>query len=291
VRVVAAISRAVLWLATTVALAVAVPAAWTQLNVVDTDGYAAAAQQAAGDPALQSAVAAELTTRAMALIAAHGGGRYPVDSSQVHDAAAAFTAGPAFPPLFAQANRAAHDWLFTDPRPGQNGNQWVVDVAPMLKDSSIQPILSSYGVNVPANLTVPLTVSVPERLRQGELSRSSTWGPRVSIGAAALSGFLALLTLLAARRRGKALTSLGVSALLVGAAGWAGIEVGAGYLNEALNRTTGNVREIADVMVGHFEGSLHQWLNLTLLGGAALVVFGVLVAVLGGLVTKSPKGA
>jgi predicted lipoprotein with Yx(FWY)xxD motif len=279
----------VLWLATTVALAVAVPAAWVQANVVDADGYAAMAQQAAGDPALQSAVAAELTTRAMALIAAHGGGRYPVDSSQVHDAATTFTAGRAFPPLFAQTNRAAHDWLFTDPRPGQNGNQWVVDVAPMLKDASIQQILSSYNVKVPANLAVPLTVSVPsmsEPLRQGELSRLSTWGPRVSIGAAALSGFLALLTLVAARRRGKALTSLGVSALLVGAAGWAGIEVGARYTNDALNRTTGNIRQIADVMVGHAEAGLHQWLNLTLVTGAALVVFGVIVAVLGGLLGK-----
>ena len=92
----------VLWLATTVMLAVAIPAAWTQMNVIDADGYAAMAQNAAGDPALQSAMTAELTTRAIALIAAHGGGRYPVDSSQVHDAATAFTAGPSFPPLFAQ---------------------------------------------------------------------------------------------------------------------------------------------------------------------------------------------
>jgi hypothetical protein len=45
----------------------------------------------------------------------------------------------------------------------------------------------------------------------------------VSIGAAALSGLFALLTLAAARSRGRALASLGVSALLVGAAGWAGI--------------------------------------------------------------------
>jgi hypothetical protein len=292
VRFATALARAVLWLATTVALAVAVPAAWTQVNVVDTDGYVAMAQKAAGDPALQSAMATELTTRAMALIAAQGGGRYPVDGSQVHDAAAAFTAGPSFPPLFAQANRVGHGWLFTDPRSGQDGNQWVVDVAPMLKDSSLQQILSSYNVNAPANLTVPLTVSLPsgslgsQPLRQGQLSRLSTWGPWVSIGAAALSGCLALLTLVAARRRGKALTSLGVSALLVGAAGWAGIEVGARYVNDALNRTTGNIRQITEVMVDHAEASMHQWLNLALVAGVALVVFGVLVAVLGGLLGK-----
>ena len=279
----------VLWLATTVALAVAIPAAWTQMNVIDTDGYAAMARKAAGDPALQSAMAAELTTRAMALIAAHGGRRYPVDGSQVHDAAAAFTAGREFPPLFALANRAAHDWLFTDPRSGQNGDLWMVDVGPMLNDSSFQQILSSYDVQVPATLTVPLTVSVPsmsEPLRQGQLSRLVTWGPWVTIGAIALSSFCGLLTLLAARRRGKALTSLGVSALLVGAGGWAGIEIGGRYINDALNGTTGDIRRIADVMVGHAEASLRQWLNLTLVAGAALVVFGVLVAIVGSLWKK-----
>jgi hypothetical protein len=294
VRFATAISKVVLWLAATVALAAAIPAAWAQLNVINSDGYAAMAQKAASDPALQSPVAAELTTRAMALIAEHGGGRYPVDSLQVHDAATAFTSGPAFPPLFAHVNRAAHDWLFTDPRSGQNGNQWVVDVAPMLKDSSFQQIVSNYNVQVPAHLTVPLTVSVPsmsEPLRQGQLSRLATWGPWVSIGVAALSGFCALLTLAAARRRGKALTSLGISALLVGATGWARIEVGGRYVNTALNRTTGDIRRIAEVMVDHAEAGLRQWLNLTLVAGAALVALGVLVAVLGGLVSKSPKRA
>jgi hypothetical protein len=287
VRFAAAISNVVLWLATTVALAVAIPAAWTQLNLVSEGGYAALAQRAAADPALQSAMAAELTTRAMALIAAHGGGRYPVDSAEVHDVASAFTAGPSFPPLFAQANRAAHGWLFTDPRSGQNANQWVVDVAPMLNDSSFQQVLSSHNVRVPANLTVPLTVSMPSSLRQGQLSRLATWGPWVSIGAVALSGLFALLTLAAARRRGKALTSLGVSALFVGAAGWAGIEAGGRYINDALNRTTGDIRQIAEVMVAHAEADMRQWLNLTLVVGAALVGFGVLVAILGGLGKKA----
>ncbi len=278
---------AVLWLATTVALAVAIPAVWAQRNVVSEGGYTALAQEAARDPALQSAMAAELTTRAMALMAERGGGRYPIDSSQVHDVASAFTAGPEFPPLFAQANRAAHAWLFTDPRSGRNGSQWVVDVAPMLKDSSFQQVLSDHNVTVPENLTVPLTVSMPESLRQGLLSRLATWGPWVSIGAAGLSGLFALLTLAAARRRGKALTSLGVSALLVGAAGWAGMEGGGRYIDDALNRTTGNIRQIADVMVIHAEAGLRQWLDLTLLAGAVLVGVGVLVAILGGLGKKA----
>jgi hypothetical protein len=276
-----------LWLITTLALAVAVPAAWAQLHVVDADGYAALARDAARDPGLQSAMADELTSRAMALVAAHGGGGHPVDSSDVHDAASAFTAGPAFPPLFAQANRAAHGWLFGDPALDRDGDQWAVDVAPMLRDDSIQPLLRRRNVTVPTKLTVPLTVSAPHAVRQGRLSPLSTWGPWVSLGAAALCGVCALLTLAAARRRGKALSGLGVSALLVGAAGWAALEVAGRYIDRALNRTTGDVRRVAEVMVGHAEAGQHQWLNVTLLAGAALAALGVLVAVVGGLFKKS----
>lgn len=182
------------------------PAGWVQLHVVEADGYAALVRQAAADLALQSAMADELTTRAMALIAEHGGGRYPVDGSQVHDAAAAFTAGPAFPLLFALANRAVHAWLFDES--GAGGDQWAVDVAPMLADPAIRLPLRRYNVAVPAKLTVPLTVSVP---RQGRLSGLTRWGSWLSLGSAALCGAGALLTLAAARRRGKALSGLGVS--------------------------------------------------------------------------------
>lgn len=269
---------------TTVALAVTVPAAWVQHNLVDENGYAALAQQAAGDPVLQSAMAGELTTRTMTLIAERGGGRYPVDGSQVHDAAAAFAAGPSFPPLFVTANRTAHRWLFAD---AGSGDSWTIDIAPMLNDSAFAQILSEYNVKVPATLSVPLTASVPHSLQQGELSRVAAWGKWASLGAAVLCGVCALLTLLVARRRGKALTGLGVSALLVGAAGWVGIEDGVRYVNVALNRTTGDIRQIADVMVRTAEAGLRAGLNLVLAAGAGLVVLGVVVAVLGSLVKKA----
>ncbi|WP_205876253.1 hypothetical protein [Mycobacterium camsae] len=274
------------WLIATAGLAASIPLAWTQANVVDEDGYAALAEQAARDPALQSAMASELATRAMALISEQGGRR--VDSSTVHDVAAAFTAGSAFPPLFVQVNRAAHSWLFSAPQPGGN-EQWVIDVAPMLKDTGIQQQLATYNVQVPATLKVPVTVPADQPVRQGQFHRAEVWGPWVSIGVAALAALFAFLTLVLARRRGRALTSLGISALLVGAAGWAGIEIGGRSLNEALNRTTGDIRRVADVMVGHAESSMHLWLNLTLLTGAGLVGIGLLVSLLGGLFKKKPQ--
>jgi hypothetical protein len=206
-----------------------------------------------------------------------------VDGAEVHGVASAFTAGPGFPPLFARANRAAHRYLFT----ADGSADWAIDVAPMLNDGSFQQVLSRHHVTVPANLTVPLTVSMPSSLRPGQLSPLARWGPWVSAAAAALTGLCALLTLAAARRRGKALTALGVSALLVGGAGWAGIEAGGRYVDGALNRTTGNVRQVAEVMVAHAEAGLRHWLDLTLVAGAALVAAGVLVAILGGLTRKA----
>lgn len=275
----------VLWLATTAALAVLVPATWLQKNVVDVDGYAVLAQQAAADPTLQSAMAAELTTRAMTLIGEHGG-HGVVDSSRVHDVIAKFTAGRAFPPLFVEANKAAHSWLFSTPHSGRDGDQWVVDLAPMLNEGSVRQMLSSYDVKAPTTLTVPLTVSVPatsQTLRQGQLNRLATWGPWVSIGAAAATAFCGFLLVVAARGRGKALTSIGVSTLLIGGAGWAGIELAGRRVDAALNRTTGDIRQVGEVMVRYAEASLHQWLTLTLVAGAALVGVGLVVAVVGSL--------
>ena len=267
-----------------VVLAVAIPAAWLQRNVVSEGGYAALAQKAAGIRRCSPPGGRTDQPRDGAHRRPQRG-RQPADSAQVHGRRRIHRR-PAFPVLFAQANRAAHRWLFIDRR-GPDGS-WVVDVAPMLKEASMQRILSSHNAKVPATLTVPLTASVP-RAAAGTAEPVATWGPWVSIGAVALSAVCAVLTLAAARRRGKALTSLGVSALLVGAGGWAGIEIAGRYVNDALNRTTGDIRRIAEVMVGHAEASLHQWLNLTLLAGAALVIGGVVVAMLGSL-GKKPDG-
>ena len=61
------------------------------------------------------------------------------------------------------------------------------------------------------------------------------------------------------------------------------MEVARRYIDDALNRTSADVRQIAEVMVNRAEGSLHQWLNLTLAAGGVLVVLGVIVSILGGL--------
>jgi hypothetical protein len=199
----------------------------------------------------------------------------------VRGVATAYTASASFPGQFATVNRIAHRYMFTDAASQDPQGRWVVDLAPMLADSSFQQTLSNFNVDVPDTLTVPVTAS--DDLRPGQLRQLSTWGPWVSMGSTILTGVFALLTLAAARARGKALAALGVSALLVGAAGWAGVEVLRRYIDDALTRTEGDIRQVAAAMVDHAVGDLHVWLNLTLAAGGALVVFGVIVSMLGGL--------
>ena len=265
-----------LWLVTTVTLAVAIPAMWAQRTLVSEDGYAALAQKAAVDRHLQDAMASELQTQVREL--ANRGG-FPINETMVQAVANAYTTGPSFPGQFANANRVAHRWMFDKPSSDSQG-RWHIDLAPMLSDQAFQRMLN---IQVPSTLDLPVAFDVPDGLRQGQLHNAARWGPWVSIGASVLAGIFALLTLASARRRGKALTALGVSALLVGAGGWAAPEIWGHYIEDALNHTTGNVRTMADVMVAHAESSLHQWLNLTLVVGGGLVVIGVILTLLAGL--------
>jgi hypothetical protein len=270
-----------LWLVTTVALAVAVPTAWAQKNLVDENGYSALATSAAKDPPLQKAMADELGTQLKKLVAGTG---YDVSTDLLQGAAGTYTASAAFPGQFAQANRIVHRWLFTDSvQQTDESGRWQIDLSPMLSDASFRQTLEQFGIEAPSKLEVPLTENVSDSVRPGQLRQLSTWGPWVSVGATILTGVLALLTLATAQSRGKALAALGISALLVGAAGWAGLEVARRYINTALDRTAGDIRQVAGAMVSHAEGSLHQWLSLTLAAGGVLVVFGVIVSMLGGL--------
>ena len=276
-----------LWLVTTAALAVAVPAVWAQQTIVSEGGYAALAASAAEDARLQDAMAGELTTQVVSLGADNG---YTLNPELVRQVAMSYTRNSGFPGQFAQANRIAHRWMFTGAVPsGNSTDQWLIDVAPMLSDPSFTATLGTLDLQLPETLTVPITVDAPE-LRPGKLRWLATWGPWASIGAAVVAGFFALLTLAAARSKGKAVTALGVSALLVGAAGWAGIEVGQRFLDGALNRTTGDIRTVAEVMVTHAEDSLHLWLNITLVAGVGLVVLGGIASALGGLGRRTTAG-
>jgi len=272
------VATVLMWLITTALLAVAVPAVWAQQNLVDGAGYAALAQKAAVDPELQSAMATELTTRVGLL----GSG---VDSTIVSRIAAAYTASTVFPGQFAIANGFAHRWLFTDTVASSVDPQgrWVIDLAPMLSDTAFSQTLRDYNITVGSAVPMPLTDSAPAALRPGALREVGVWAPWVSMGVAVLAAASALLTIYLARNRGRILAALGISALIVGAVGWAAIEFAQRRVRDALNQTSGNLRIVADVMVATVEDSMHQWLNVTLIVGGGLVIVGVIVGLLSSL--------
>jgi len=267
-----------MWTITTVLLAAALPAVWAQQNLVDRAGYVALAQRAASNPDLQSAAAIELTTQVGRLSAG-------ADATVVGGIAKLYTAGPSFPGQFAQANAFAHRWLFTggvDSAFDEQG-RWVIDFAPMLSDAAFAPTLRDYNLTVPTAVPIPLTDNAPSVLRPGSLHEIGRWSPWVAWGGAVLCAVSALLTMTVAPNRGKALVGLGVSAVLVGATGWAAIELAQQPLLRALDSTSGNIRTITDVMVDTAENSMHQWLNVTMTIGGGLVIIGVLVSLLVGL--------
>lgn len=268
-----------MWLLTTVLVALALPALWAQQHLVDRDGYAALARQAAAVPELQSAMATELTAQV---------GRLgpDADSALVGRIARTYTASSAFPGQFAQANAFAHQWLFGDTAVAAVDPQgrWVIDFAPMLSDSAFAQTLRDYRVEVPSSVPIPLTDTAPAVLRPGSLAMVGRWGPWASGALAVLAVAAALVTVLSARRRGKAIVALGASALLVGGIGWAAMEYLDRYLAQGLDATSGSIRTVADVMAATATGSMHQWLNLTMVAGGGLLIVGVVVSLLTSLV-------
>ena len=158
----------------------------------------------------------------------------------------------------------------------------------MLSDSAFAQTLRDYSITVPTAWPIPITDTAPAALAPGSLQSYGMWMPWVGWGLAALTAAAALLTLYVAARRGKTLAALGVSALLVGAAGWGAIEFGRRYTRAALDdNTSGNLRRVADGMVSTAQNSMHQWLNLTLVIGGGLVIVGVIVSLLASL-SKHP---
>ncbi|MDR3663172.1 MAG: hypothetical protein P4L86_22780 [Mycobacterium sp.] len=271
------VATLLLWLLTTVSVAVAVPVCWAQHTIVDRGGYTALAATAAKNPDLQKATASELGIQLNKLATKAG---YDVSADLMSNAAGIYTSSSAFPGQFGAANGYAHDWLFTDTMAhSDSAGRWTIDLSPMLSDASFKATLAAFGVHVPSKIEVPLTDSAGS-LRPGQFRKVATWGPWVRVGICVLTGVFALLTLAVTRSRGKTLAALGISTLVVGAAGWAGIEVGRRYINNGLNRTTGNVRQVADVMVDQAISDAHHWLNITLAAGGGLVVLGAAVTLL-----------
>lgn len=265
-----------LWLLSTAALAITVTAAWAQVKVVDENGYVALVAPAADDPNVQRAIADELTTQIVS-IAKQQGRR--VTESSVADIVGPYTSGPQFRTDFESVNRTAHQWLFTNSGSAQRDSQgrWQLELAPMIKNIVPQGI----SIKAPDSVKVSLSDESFRGLTPGRLTPVSRFGAIAVWVAAGVTFILVGLTQLAVRNRSKGVAALGVSALIVGAAGWAGLEIGRARLDKPLGRLTTNVHQVADGLLNAAVGSAHTWLSLTMVAGGALILVGVAAAALG----------
>lgn len=270
-----------LWLLTTAALALTVTAAWTQSRIVDENGYVALTAPAADDPRVQRAIAGELTTQIVSLGKKQGS---RVNETQVAELTATYTGGPQFRADFASANRMAHQWLFTNSNSAQRDSQGSlqIDVAPMIK--SLVP--QGLSIKAPETLKVSVTDDNLAGLTPGRLVQVARFGQLAVWISFGLTLVLAGLTQLAVRSRAKGLVGLGISALLVGTAGWAGLEIGRRYLDRPLNRVNDNLRDVADSLVTQAVGNAHHWLSLTMAAGGLVIVVGVVSGLVGGLLRR-----
>lgn len=270
-----------LWLLTTAALAVTIAGAWTQSRLVDENGYVALTAPAAADPRVQHVIAEELTTQIVSLGKKQGS---RVNETQVAELTASYTSGPQFRADFASVNRMAHQWLFTNTSAAQRDSRgsWQIDVAPMIK--SLVP--QGLSIKAPETLTVSLTDDNLAGLTPGRLVPVARFGQLAVWISFGLTLILAGLTQLAVRSRAKGLAGLGISALLVGAAGWAGLEVGQRYLDRPLSRVTENLRDVADSLVTAAVSNAHHWLSLTMAAGGLVIAVGVVSGLVGGLLRR-----
>ena len=203
----------------------------------------------AADPALQQAMAAELTTQLVTLAANTG---YDVQTD-VFGARRRRT--PGVPP-----SPVSSPWPTGSPTAGCSPTRCpAIRSAGTLGDRpradagrqfvAGRPCRTSASRRLPP-LPVPLTKNAPaSHCGPDSSGQAATWGPWVSVGGDRVGRRVRPADHWRwPRRRGKALAALGVSALLVGAAGWAGLEVGRRYVGKALVDTSGDVRQIADVV-------------------------------------------
>ncbi|MDT5095076.1 MAG: hypothetical protein QOH60_4439 [Mycobacterium sp.] len=266
-----------LWLTATFALLVAIPLNWVQHTLINVDGYTSMARVAGHQSGVQKATAALLTEQVSAAARQNG---FSGGDNAIQQAATTYTASSVFPDNFADVNRIAHEWLFTN-KARQTDRGWEIDLGPMLADTSFKTQLASQGVTLPPTVTVPVTGDTANKFAPGQLSTLATWGPWGAIGSALVVGVAAVLMLVVAKSRGIALAALGVSALLAGGVGWVALSLGRGRVDSALSKTNGNVQTIANSLLVQAEDSLQQWMTYALIAGGVLVVVGVLVAVLG----------
>ncbi|WP_457963026.1 hypothetical protein M1E17_16315 [Arthrobacter sp. D1-29] len=256
--------------------AVAVPSIWLDRNIVQEDGFVALAAPLGRDEAFQQRLAA-------AAVGALDTSSIPdalADAVQpVLESAATSLAGlPGYPAAWEETLRRSHRLSFStggSPMPEAGAAaSLTLDVAPLVA-LGIEEISSTSGLPLEAPAETLIDVGQPSQRQLVDALRGyAPMGYGLAVGA----GIAFLLALVAARRRGAVIFSMGVAGLLLAGLWTAGLQVG---VDAVLSTGSGN--ELADMfrneLVAASAGDFRAWILGTAIAGSALLVAGLVIRI------------
>ncbi|MFJ7750455.1 hypothetical protein ACIQXM_10925 [Arthrobacter sp. NPDC097144] len=261
---------AILGLVAVLLATAALCSAWLADSVVSEDGFVALGQPLGTDAAFQQDLSEEI-------------GSQVAQSIQLPDAVASFVEPlitsavqgvqslPGYPEAWDETLRRSQAQTFD----GDGGV--TLDLAPVV-GLVAQELGSGTGIDIPAPEQSLIELGGADQRDDIQLAvnAANAW-PYLAVG----SGVAALLSLLAARRRGSALAWMGTGALLAGGALW----FAAGSLPSLAERpaySSALAETFAAGFASEASGSLQAWTIPFMLGAAVLLVLGLLLGAVGG---------
>lgn len=268
-------SRPRLWLArvlallVVLALPVALLSAWAEVTVADTDHYVDTVAPLADDEAVQGAVQERLEIAALRALARQHPALADTASTMLRPMVVEVVASDAFPPLWAAANRSAHESMLALLEDTDGGDDRVaVDLGPVV--DTVWTGLSDEGLPVGGDgpdLSVSFTllqVSELEKARTAYavLETLGLWFP-------ALVALLALVALVISPRRRGVLAILGWGALVVAGVMFVALRVARGQLVDGVRATDA---DLAAAVFDQVATDLDLWILVTAGVGLLLVL-------------------
>lgn len=263
-----------------IAMVCALPTMWAGQRLVDSDGFVSMTAPLAKRQDVQKLIAEELSTQ----IAAAAGNAVP--ASVIEPLARQYTQSDLFPPDFAEVVRQQHDWLFDSPPPGAGpGTIMSVDLTPMANR-----LVQRFGlsIRVPGRITVPMSESARGGLEAGRYKQIGDRTKQIATGSLIVLLVAALGALLAARRRGIVLTSLGVGMIIAGIVSWVGGAAVKGRAADEVSGASSAPKQLAQVIINHALSDLQRWVYIVGAVGVAVIAVGILVSITLDRMTRYP---
>lgn len=264
---------------------VAVPANWAKREVLDRDRFTALMEPLGRDPAVQDAMAQEISQQVQRLLTEQGDATPPLNSITPY--VTSYTRSPQFPAAFTQAVGQVHTWLLVEPTADQRmggATTAEIDLAPMIRD-----VASANGVKVtvPDRVTIDLSGTGANRdlFRAGRYASVADTVRQVAWIAPLTAIVAAILALLAAHRRGFLIFYLGLGIAVAAGVTWMlGVAApsylsgqgGSGALSPA----------VLDAAIAQIDKSLSPWILVEAAVGGALALVGLIFGGLGAVADR-----